>query len=96
MEEVKELLNTILRGIVAHPDSLQITETEETDDKGTATVLTVTPHQEDVGLCIGVKGNNAQAIRRVIGLYAMRKCDLRVFVKIDSLNSNKGRYDYEN
>ena len=94
MEQVKELLVTILGSIVSHPEDIQISESIETDDKGEAVVLSVVANREDVGTCIGVKGATAQSIRKIIGISATKNLRKRVFVRIDAPeNSGKSRFD---
>lgn len=97
MEQVKELLVSILKGITSQPDAIVISEKLETDDNGEAIIISVTPHSDDIGTCIGVKGATAQAIRKVIGLYALKTINKRVFVKIEAPDKQQlSRFDYNN
>lgn len=95
MQYVEDLLRDILKGIVDNPDEIDLHFTEEQDDRGDVTIINVKLALEDVGACIGQKGKNAEAIRRVVGLVGFKKTGKRVYVKIDAPRIPKDHYDYD-
>lgn len=79
-ERMKELLHTIVAGLVENPDAIEITEDEPAED-GTLTFhLHVAP--EDTGRVIGKQGRIAKAIR-VIMSASSTKNNHRVSVEIE-------------
>lgn len=62
MENIKNLLNTILSEIVDNPDQITITSSET--DKGTLFEIKVS--KGDVGKVIGKQGRVASAIRTIV------------------------------
>ncbi len=75
---MKDLLEYLVRGLVEHPDAVQITEIDEGD--GTV-VLELSVDEDDYGSVIGRGGRTAQALRTVIKAAAV-KDQRRVFVDI--------------
>ena len=75
---MKELLEYLTRGLVAEPDSVQVTETRE-DDGSLVLELSVAP--DDYGSVIGRGGRTASALRAVVKAAAVRE-NRRVFVDI--------------
>ena len=75
---MKELLEYLARGLVEHPDEVQVNEVEE--DDGTI-VLELSVAQGDYGNVIGRGGRTASALRTVIKAAAV-KSRRRVFVDI--------------
>jgi predicted RNA-binding protein YlqC (UPF0109 family) len=75
---MKELLEYLARGLVEHPDEVEVVETEE--DDGTI-VLELSVAQDDYGNVIGRGGRTAAALRTVIKVAAV-KDKRRVFVDI--------------
>jgi predicted RNA-binding protein YlqC (UPF0109 family) len=75
---VKELLEYLARGLVEHPDAVQVTEVQE--DDGTV-VLELSVDQGDYGTIIGRGGRTASALRTVIKVAAV-KDQRRVFLDI--------------
>jgi uncharacterized protein len=75
---VRELLEYLTRGLVADPDSVQVTETHE-DDGSVVLELSVAP--DDYGSVIGRGGRTASALRTVVKAAAVRD-NRRVFVDI--------------
>lgn len=61
-QEMRELILTIVRPLVTHPDDIQI-ELQETEDFHEY-LLSV--HADDVGRVIGRRGRIAKAIRAII------------------------------
>ena len=59
IEQLTEWLTSVIRGIVSHPDGVEVAGNE--DDQGL--FFKVKVHEEDRGQAIGKKGQNAQAIR---------------------------------
>jgi predicted RNA-binding protein YlqC (UPF0109 family) len=75
---MKELLEYLARGLVEHPDEVQVKETVEQD--GTI-VLELSVAQDDYGSVIGRGGRTAAALRTVVKAAAV-KDKRRVFVDI--------------
>ena len=65
---MSNLLETIAKALVDHPDAVVVTE-EERDD---ALVLSLSVDPEDVGKVIGKGGKRAQAIRTIIRAQHLR------------------------
>ena len=59
---MKELVETIAKALVLHPEQVVVTETEKDDE--ILVELTVAP--EDMGKVIGKQGRIAKAIRTVV------------------------------
>ncbi len=74
---MKELVETIARSLVEHPDEVQVTEREEGNDL--IVELRVAP--SDMGKVIGRQGRIAKAIRSVVKA-ASTKLDKKVSVDI--------------
>ncbi len=75
---MKELLEYLARGLVASPDDVHVTETEEDDG---SLVLELSVAQDDYGSVIGRGGRTVAALRTVIKA-AAGKQRRRVFVDI--------------
>lgn len=75
---MKDLLEYLAKGLVEHPDAVQVTEVEE--DDGTL-VLELSVDEDDYGSVIGRGGRTAQALRTVIKAAAVKE-QRRVFVDI--------------
>ncbi|HIR41235.1 MAG TPA: KH domain-containing protein [Candidatus Egerieicola pullicola] len=77
---MKELLETIARGLVENKDAVQV-EVDQPDEEGVVVYhLHVAP--EDMGRIIGKQGRIAKAIRVVMRAGASRT-DQRIAVEID-------------
>ena len=74
---MKELLEYLARGLVAHPDQVRVNEVEEEG----ATVLELSVADEDYGAVIGRGGRTAGALRTVVKS-AGTKQKRRVFLDI--------------
>ncbi|QQK76621.1 KH domain-containing protein [Salicibibacter cibarius] len=59
---LKELVVTIARSLVDHPDDVAVQE----EDVDGMTVFTLSVHEEDIGKVIGKNGRVANAIRNVL------------------------------
>lgn len=77
---MKELLETVARGLVEAPDSVEVTVDEPNEEGVIVYHLHVGP--DDMGRVIGKQGRIAKAIRTVIRAAAIRK-DVKVQVDID-------------
>lgn len=60
---LSQVLSDIARAIVDHPDSVNVTESSDTDGN---VLLVLSVAQEDVGMVIGRHGKIAKAIRTVL------------------------------
>ena len=74
---MKELVETIAKGLIDSPDEVVVTE-KETDK---TIVLELKVATDDVGKIIGKQGKIAKAIRSVVKA-ASSKCDKKVIVDI--------------
>ena len=77
---MKELLETLAKGLVDSPDAVQVVADEPDEDGVTVYRLHVAP--EDMGRVIGKQGRIAKAIRTVMRAAAIRK-DVKILVEID-------------
>ena len=75
---MKELVEFIVKNLVANPDSVEVVQTENDRE----TVFTVKIAEEDFGKIIGRSGKVATAIRTVVRTSA-KKQNKRVFVKFE-------------
>ena len=75
---MKDLLEYLAKGLVEHPDAVQVTEVEEED--GTI-VLELSVDEDDYGSVIGRGGRTAMALRTVVKVAAVKE-QRRVFVDI--------------
>lgn len=67
---MKELLETIARALVDHPDEVTVTEI---DNGGSSITLELRVAQGDMGKVIGRQGRIAKAIRIVVKSYAAKE-----------------------
>jgi hypothetical protein len=65
---MRDLVEYVLRGIVARPDQVQVEESS--DDRGTVLRVRVAP--EDVGKVIGRGGRMARALRTLVRAAGVR------------------------
>lgn len=78
MEQDHAFLDYVVRGLVDHPDSIEITRS--VDEMGV--LLTLTVHADDMGKIIGKDGNIAKALRTLLRVVGM-KHNARVNLKIN-------------
>jgi hypothetical protein len=74
---MRELLEYLAKGLVAHPDEVNVKEVEDDD----ATVLELSVADDDYGSVIGRGGRTASALRTVIKSAGV-KHERRVFLDI--------------
>ncbi|MBP3560626.1 MAG: KH domain-containing protein [Clostridia bacterium] len=77
---MKELLETVAKGLVDAPDAVEVTVDEPNEEGVVVYHLHVGP--DDMGRVIGKQGRIAKAIRTVMRAAAIRK-DVKVQVDID-------------
>ncbi|MBO5896438.1 MAG: KH domain-containing protein [Clostridia bacterium] len=77
---MKELLETVAKGLVETPDAVEVTVDEPNEEGVVVYHLHVGP--DDMGRVIGKQGRIAKAIRTVMRAAAVRK-DVKVQVDID-------------
>ena len=77
---MKELLETVAKGLVDAPDAVEVTVDEPNEEGVVVYHLHVGP--DDMGRVIGKQGRIAYAIRTVMRAAAIRK-DVKVQVDID-------------
>jgi hypothetical protein len=75
---MKDLLEYLARGLVEHPDAVEVREIREEDG---ATVLELSVDEDDYGSIIGRGGRTASALRTIIKAAAL-KDQRRVFLDI--------------
>ena len=77
---MKELLETVAKGLVDDPDAVEVTVDEPNEEGVVVYHLHVGP--DDMGRVIGKQGRIAKAIRTVMRAAAIRK-DVKIQVDID-------------
>lgn len=65
---MKELVETIARSLVDHPDEVKVASVEGPQ----ATVVELRVHREDLGKVIGRQGRTAKAIRTLLSASGMK------------------------
>ncbi len=78
MQEDQQFLETVVKALVDHPESVKINRT--VDELGV--LLTLDVHAEDMGKIIGRSGNTAKAIRTLLRVVGMKN-EARVNLKIN-------------
>ena len=78
MEEV-DFLKFIVENIVSNKDSINIERTE--DELGV--LLTLTVHEDDMGIVIWKKGNTINSIRSILRLLGM-KLGKKINIKVNN------------
>lgn len=76
---MQELILSIVRPIVDHPNDVRVREKEE--ERSVTYYLTV--HEQDIGKVIGRRGRVARAIRTVVYAAAGLKQHKKVYLEID-------------
>ena len=66
---MKELVETIARALVDHPEEVQV----KSGEGAQVTVLELRVHPEDLGKVIGRQGRTAKAIRTLLGAAGIKK-----------------------
>lgn len=84
MENINNLVMTIVQSIVNVPEEVELSHEDIEDDEGSYKLINVRVNQKDVGLCIGSKGVTAEAIRRIVGIAGFKELGVRVHVNIDA------------
>jgi predicted RNA-binding protein YlqC (UPF0109 family) len=74
---LRELINYLARGLVDHPEEVEVEEVEETD----ALVFELKVAEEDLGKVIGKQGRTAKALRTILSA-ASAKTRRRVILEI--------------
>ena len=90
MEEDKAFLEYLIKGIVNHPDDVNIDR--KVDELGVLLTLKVNP--EDMGQVIGKSGTTARAIRTLLRIIGM-KSNARVNLKIEEPEGGAPRPERE-
>lgn len=85
MTEPQDFLEYLVKGLVNHPESVQVTKT--VDDMGV--LLTLDVHPDDMGQVIGKQGATAKAMRTLTRVCGM-KTQARVNVKINEPQKDSG------
>jgi hypothetical protein len=66
---MKELVETIARALVDHPDDVKV----KSGEGAQVTVLELQVHPQDLGKVIGRQGRTAKAIRTLLGAAGMKQ-----------------------
>lgn len=91
--ETKELILTVVKGIVSSPDEVELNISEESDDKGEYTQVNIKVAREDIPKAIGQKGTTADAIRRIAVLCAIKNGYKKMlFVRVDAPRMPKNHF----
>lgn len=69
---MKELLETILKGIVNNPDEISVEEQVDEEDPSFIKFL-ISANNEDRGIIIGKRGHTISSIRDVLSIKAVRE-----------------------
>ncbi len=85
MNEDQQFLETVVKSLVDHPESVHINRT--VDEMGV--LLTLDVHAEDMGKIIGRSGNTAKAIRTLLRVVGMKN-EARVNLKINEPEGGTG------
>ena len=85
MNEDQQFLETVVKSLVDHPESVHINRT--VDEMGV--LLTLDVHSEDMGKIIGRSGNTAKAIRTLLRVVGMKN-EARVNLKINEPEGGTG------
>ncbi|WP_282138005.1 KH domain-containing protein [Rossellomorea aquimaris] len=75
---MKDLILTIVKPLVDHPDSVQI----ETDEGTNGITYKLSVHPEDMGKVIGKQGRVAKSIRTVVYAAAGSSQQKKIFLEI--------------
>jgi predicted RNA-binding protein YlqC (UPF0109 family) len=95
MEYAHQILLQIVKGFVNHPEAVESHLSEDTDEKGEIVLINIKVHKEDIGSCIGVEGQTAEAIRKIVGVVGFKQTNgKRVYVKIDAPKIPKTHFQY--
>lgn len=94
MNEIEQLLLSIIRAIVAYPDDVETYTDVGTDERGELTTIHVKVNSADVGLCIGESGKTAESIRKIISLAGHRALEKRIYTKIDAPRVPKNHFTF--
>ncbi|MFT3970478.1 MAG: RNA-binding protein [Micropruina sp.] len=82
-----DALEHLVRGLVANPDDVRVTESERRRPR----TLEVRVHPEDIGKVIGRQGRTAGALRTVVGALAGRETVRVDFVDVDRRQRQRRR-----
>lgn len=85
MNEDQQFLESVVKALVDHPESVHINRT--VDEMGV--LLTLDVHAEDMGKIIGRSGNTAKAIRTLLRVVGMKN-EARVNLKINEPEGGSG------
>lgn len=71
-EEVKNVIVAMLKSIVRHPEEIEVYVADITDERGLYTAIKVSVAKSDIAQAIGTGGANADCIRRIALICAMK------------------------
>jgi predicted RNA-binding protein YlqC (UPF0109 family) len=86
---MEELVKTIVKSIVNHPDSVVVEQKESVDFPGLQ-IIYIQVHPDDAGVVIGKGGRTINAIRNLVSISAIRQ---GVRVKVILKETNEAQND---
>jgi len=72
LSATKDLILTMVRAIVDNPEQVEIHFQEVSDARGDFTQVNIKTAESDIPQAIGKKGANAEAVRKVATLHAIK------------------------
>lgn len=81
---MKDLVEYIVKGIVNHPDDVQVDE----NNQGGEVYLVLNVNPEDMGIVIGKSGQTIKAIRKILTVRAMAE-NARVYLQLGEPNDGQ-------
>lgn len=93
MEQTKQIVLDIVRAMVKYPDQVELHLSDDKDERGELTVINIKVAKEDIGVCIGKGGKNAEALRILVGIIGFNQTHSRVYVVIDAPKLPKNHYN---
>ncbi len=94
MDKIEELVLTVIKSFVQYPEDVELFSSQDKDDNGELTMVNVKVNKADVGICIGVGGATAEAVRKIVGLAGFKETGKRVFIRVDAPKIGKNHFDY--
>lgn len=90
--EVKQQILSMVKGFVVHTEDVSITVSEENDEKGEYTQISIKVADSDIARTVGRHGVTADALRRIAILTAIKSGYKKmIFLRVDAPNMPEGR-----
>jgi predicted RNA-binding protein YlqC (UPF0109 family) len=96
MEEIKEIILTMVKSITKYPDDVVLNIQEIQDaERGEVVQINIKVNTEDIPSCIGSGGSTAEAIRRVAILTGKRiRFPKSLFIRVDAPELPKNHFNF--